>query len=198
MPGRPPVVDLLLPSIPVRPAAVMGRRPLALTLPSVQRQADMPARRSATLTAPAPAPASAPAMTDTALGFPLAFPSTEPAASSQNAGAAAVEAGIAHWDADGSVVFHAPPDEAEVQRQWEAPPPPAPAPGSTPAPGTTSSPASEAPVVVDAAAAAAQPQWPGGLDWEELVHRLHEEIRWQLRAELRQDADRFGFGSGIR
>jgi hypothetical protein len=63
-----------------------------------------------------------------------------------------------------------------------------------PAPPPTWAP--EEPVVVGSAAPA-DPKWPGGLDWEGLVHKLHEEIRWQLRAELRRDAELFGSGPGM-
>jgi hypothetical protein len=102
----------------------------------------------------------------------------------------AVASGLAHREADGSVVFNGPGDELVVQRQAEVPA----------AATETWTPA--APVVSRAVAPDAEDgesaTWPGGPDWEELVHRLHEEVRWQLRAELRRDMGRFGFGSGIR
>jgi hypothetical protein len=116
--------------------------------------------------------------------LPLAASPAESAPAFVNAGAVAVEAGIAHWDDDGSVVFDAPAVGSTVQRQPEP----------TPAPPPTWAP--EEPVVVSSAAPA-DPKWPGGLDWEGLVHKLHEEIRWQLRAELRRDAELFGSGPGM-
>jgi hypothetical protein len=128
-----------------------------------------------------------------------AAPPAGPPPVSTHAGAVAVAAGIAHWDTDGSVVFDtlsAPdsePDEPALQRQVDAGAP-------SPAPQDTWVPS--APVVSrytgPQSSPAAGPDWPEGMTWDELVHRLHEEIRWQLRAELRQDAERFGWRSGIQ
>ncbi|MGH8993068.1 MAG: hypothetical protein ACRDZ7_16285, partial [Acidimicrobiia bacterium] len=138
----------------------------------------------------------APAVVRRTAGLPLASP--PPAARPDSApagdpptfvhpGAAAVEAGVARWEADGSVVFHAPGEQMAVQRQDG--PDTSSAPSGSAAPGTT------APSTTVTTAPATPTQIPEGLDWEGLVHKLHEEIRWELRGELRRDAGLGGSGN---
>jgi hypothetical protein len=124
---------------------------------------------------------------------------------SWDTGSIAVAAGIAHRDADGSVVFavpHNPPRVTTVQRavevdemtvdNTEPAATPAPAGPDASAP-TASTPASVSPAAGGpAAAAGAMP------NLDELARRLYDPLAARIKAELRLDRERFGLVTDLR
>jgi hypothetical protein len=118
-------------------------------------------------------------------------------------GAAAVAVGIAHRDADGSVVF-APPASStiapNVQRAVQ--------PGETSVAGPPEDAAADQPPPgpASAVAAPATPPAPGGnpssphgaLDIDDLARRLYDPLAARLKAELRLDRERAGLITDLR
>ena len=108
-------------------------------------------------------------------------PAAPPTPAWADPAAAAVASGLATRAPDGSVVFTAPPedpaDTGTVQRQGDAPAPPA---------------AAAAPAAPPAAGAAPTGAAQTNDQVDELAKRVYDTIRQRLKAELRLDRERSG------
>jgi hypothetical protein len=117
-------------------------------------------------------------------------------------GQAAVRAGIAHHDADGSVVFSTAPSFTGQSATPSPTPSPSPEPQPTPAVQRASDPGGPPPASAVAPAVSAGPgspaPVPANVDLEELTRRLFEPLTARLKTELRLDRERAGAITDLR
>jgi len=116
-----------------------------------------------------------------------------------DAGSGAVAAGIAHRDADGSVVFALPTSSAPSPNVQRAVPPGDTAvdsPPEKPVDRPLPAPASAAPPTPTHSITADRPG--GALDIDDLARRLYDPLAARLKAELRLDRERAGVITDLR
>jgi hypothetical protein len=205
------------PVLPVRPLLGTGSSPTAAAATTVQRAAE-PAKASPVGAAPpvgaalpvaqpgTVAPFLPPVPATTTLSRSIATEALPPPRPALDPASAAIQAGIAHRDTDGSVVFGPPPVAAgapAVQRAFEAEDPPPGAPTSSLGPEATPGPAADPPVTGPVtgpvpAAGAGGPAVAGAPNLDELARRLFDPLSAHIKAELRLDRERAGLVTDLR
>jgi hypothetical protein len=116
-----------------------------------------------------------------------------PGIAGADAGAVAVAAGLADWDADGAVVFR--------EFAGGVDPAPGPAQSTVVTLGGEEEPVAQrqpGPAGGALGAVRAAPAAGGGVDVDELVRRLYDPLSAQIKAELRLDRERAGFLTDLR